>query len=224
MRDLRGQSVLVVGASGSLGASIARVLDGRGARLCLAGRSEERLRALGLDAPRCVVDVRTPGWADVALDAARAAYGGVDGVVLATGVVAFGRAHDVPLEVVDALTAVNFRGPMEVLRAFAALPPGGFLVSLSGIVAEQAFPGLSAYGAGKAALSMATRAVALELRARGSLMIDARPGHTETGLATRPLHGTAPRMPAGLDPARVAERIVRAVEEGERDLPPAAFA
>lgn len=64
----------------------------------------------------------------------------------------------------------------------------------------------------------------MELRARGSLVIDARPGHTETGLATRPLRGTPPHMPAGLDPARVAERIVRAVGEGERDLPAAAFA
>jgi cyclic-di-GMP-binding biofilm dispersal mediator protein len=39
-------------------------------------------------------------------------------------------------------------------------------------------------------------------------VIDVRPPHTETGLATRPLAGEAPKMPTGLTPAVVAERVV----------------
>ena len=54
-------------------------------------------------------------------------------------------------------------------------------------------------------------------------VIDARPPHTETGLATRPLAGSAPKMPTGLEPAAVAERIVAAIEAGETDLPSSAF-
>ena len=46
-------------------------------------------------------------------------------------------------------------------------------------------------------------------------MIDVRPPHTETGLATRPLAGSAPKMPQGLDPAAVAERVVAAIEQGD---------
>jgi cyclic-di-GMP-binding biofilm dispersal mediator protein len=47
------------------------------------------------------------------------------------------------------------------------------------------------------------------------MVTDVRPPHTETGLATRPVAGEAPKMPVGLDPAAVAERIVRAIEQGD---------
>jgi cyclic-di-GMP-binding biofilm dispersal mediator protein len=52
---------------------------------------------------------------------------------------------------------------------------------------------------------------------------DVRPPHTETGLASRPLAGTAPTMPTGPDPSAVAERIVQAVEQGEAVVGPDAF-
>jgi cyclic-di-GMP-binding biofilm dispersal mediator protein len=42
-------------------------------------------------------------------------------------------------------------------------------------------------------------------------VIDARPPHTETGLAGRAVEGTAPRMPEGLSPDRVAQVIVDAL-------------
>jgi hypothetical protein len=54
-------------------------------------------------------------------------------------------------------------------------------------------------------------------------LLDARPGHTETGLATRPVEGRAPSFPPGLDPDAVAARIVRAIVDGEKDLPSSAF-
>jgi cyclic-di-GMP-binding biofilm dispersal mediator protein len=62
-----------------------------------------------------------------------------------------------------------------------------------------------------------------ELRRRRIDVIDARPPHTETGLATRPVAGTAPKMPQGLGPDVVAARIVAAIAAGERDLPVEAF-
>jgi cyclic-di-GMP-binding biofilm dispersal mediator protein len=46
-------------------------------------------------------------------------------------------------------------------------------------------------------------------------VVDVRPPHTETGLAGHPLAGTAPRMPEGLTPRSVAERIVLAIEQGD---------
>ena len=66
-------------------------------------------------------------------------------------------------------------------------------------------------------------ASARELRRRQIDVIDARPPHTETGLAMRPIAGIAKAMPRGLDPDLVAARIVRALIAGERDLPTDAF-
>ena len=54
-------------------------------------------------------------------------------------------------------------------------------------------------------------------------MLDVRPPHTETGLADRPIEGTAPRMPEGLSPDVVARVIVDAIEDGRTDLPASAF-
>ena len=57
-------------------------------------------------------------------------------------------------------------------------------------------------------------------------MIDARPPHTETGLAGRAIAGTAPNMPTGLDPADVARVICDALDAdttGLIDLPSSAF-
>jgi cyclic-di-GMP-binding biofilm dispersal mediator protein len=91
------------------------------------------------------------------------------------------------------------------------------------VVAEQPLMGMSAYAASKAALTAADRALARELRRDGVLVCDARPPHTETGLASRPLAGTAPRLPQGLDPAQVAERIVQGIEANETEIPSTSF-
>jgi short-subunit dehydrogenase len=82
---------------------------------------------------------------------------------------------------------------------------------------------MAAYSASKAALHAATVAIGREVRRRGISLIDARPPHTETGLANRPIAGTAPKFPPGLTPEFVAQRIVHALAEDERDVPASAF-
>jgi cyclic-di-GMP-binding biofilm dispersal mediator protein len=99
----------------------------------------------------------------------------------------------------------------------------GFLVNVSGVIAETPMPAMVAYAASKAAASAGMVALAKEWRRSKIHVIDARPPHTETGLATRPLQGVAPNFATGLQPAAVAERIVVAIENGERELSGADF-
>lgn len=98
------------------------------------------------------------------------------------------------------------------------------LVNAAGVVAEQPLPRMAAYSASNAALSAAATALRTELRRSRVAVYDVRPPHTETGLAARPLAGEAPRLPAGREPAAVARRVVEALEAGEQDLGPEAFA
>ena len=100
---------------------------------------------------------------------------------------------------------------------------GSVLVGISGVIAEQNLPGMSVYGASKAAVRSFDEALAREARKAGVRVIDARPPHTETGLASRAVAGTAPKFPVGLDPTAVARRIVQAIADGETDLPSTAF-
>lgn len=66
-------------------------------------------------------------------------------------------------------------------------------MNISGVIAETNLPGMAAYGASKAALRSFDQALAREARRRTVRVLDARPPHTETGLADRPIAGTAPR-------------------------------
>ena len=82
---------------------------------------------------------------------------------------------------------------------------------------------MSVYGSSKAAVHSFDEALTREGRRSGVRVIDARPPHTETGLSSRAIAGDPPKMPAGLDPIKVAQRIVQAIADGETDLPSTSF-
>jgi cyclic-di-GMP-binding biofilm dispersal mediator protein len=144
--------------------------------------------------------------------------------------VAFGPLAEVDDDTVDELFLLNALAPLRLLRAAstplteaAARTGDAFLLTIYGVVAERPTAQMAAYSASKAASWALASAAAGELRRAKVRVIDARPPHTETGLAARPVAGTAPSLPPGLDPARVAGRIVSALAAGERDLPTSAF-
>lgn len=177
-----------------------------------------------------IADLTAEQGAAAVVAAAVGAAGRLDGVVVAAGSVAFGPASEVSDAVLTELFAINALAPIRLIRAaaphLAASAKDGrepFIVTISGVISEAPTAGLAAYSASKTALSGFIQAATRELRRSGIRILDARPGHTETGLATRPLEGTAPAFPTGLDPAAVAARIVTAIVEGEKDLPSSAF-
>jgi short-subunit dehydrogenase len=209
-RSLDGAVVAVVGATGGLGREIVSTLVGRGAtviRCNRSGRPRQRRhrRSPRLACRRCAVEHAT------------AAHGRLDGVVVAAGIVAFGDLVDTDDVVIEELFLTNAMGPMWLAKhvAPALQASQGFFVNLSGVVAETPMPGMAAYSASKAAAAAATEAIRREFRRMKVAVIDVRPPHTETGLATRPVAGEAPKMPVGLEPAAVAERIVSAIEQGD---------
>lgn len=226
MSALSGARVAVVGASGGLGSEIAWCLHRRGARLLLAARDRERLHGVGVPGAEIIpVDVRDPASGEHLAEAAEAALGGMDGLVNAAGVVAFGTLAEHDVDTIEELFLTNAMGPLWLLRGTLPLlvASRGFVVQLSAVVAERPLPGMAVYAATKAALTAADAALARELRREGVRVIDVRPPHTETGLATRPILGTAPPLPRGLAPAEVAERIVRAIEADETSVPASGF-
>ena len=226
MSELEGTVVLVVGASGVLGAEIARLLEAKGSTVVRAGRNPDHLT--GSDA--VLADLTDETAAATLVAAALRAHDRLDGIVIAAGVVAFGPASEVTDETLRGLFEVNALGPIRLIREVAphlvASATAGrkpFIVTMSGIVSETPTAGLAAYSASKAALAAFMQASSRELRRSGIRVVDARPGHTETGLATRAIAGTAPAFPPGLVPSAVAERIVRAIVDDEKDLPSGAF-
>jgi cyclic-di-GMP-binding biofilm dispersal mediator protein len=165
-----------------------------------------------------------PNACVAAVDAA-AGRGPLDLVVNATGVVAFGTVADVTIDTMEELFLTNVFVP--IMLSQSALPhmaPGSAIVNISGVIAEQNLPGMATYGASKAALRSFQEGFAREARRQKVRVLDTRPPHTETGLASRAIQGTAPNFARGLDPDTVVSIILRAVTDGAKDLDSAAFA
>jgi cyclic-di-GMP-binding biofilm dispersal mediator protein len=235
MTELDGSRALVVGATGVLGTLIADRLATAGARLALSGRDEGRLaeRAGGVASAAAVVavDLVDEDAPESIVSRAVEALGGLDVIVLAAGVVGFDTAAETAAQDLETLFTVNALAPMRIISAAipalaesAASGRKPVVVTLTGIVAELPTAGLASYSASKAALAAYMTAAGRELRRSGIRLLDAHPGHTETGLAERPLFGRAPAFPAGHDPGAVADRVVRAITDGETSLPASAFA
>jgi short-subunit dehydrogenase len=228
-RSLQGAVVAIVGASGGLGSVISSALNARGARLILAGPHPERLSvvASNFDPATCSVvacDLRSPTAGDVIVAAARS-IGRLDGLINAAGVVAFGTLVDTADDVIEELFLTNVLGPLWLMKRVAPMlsESKGFVVNISAVVAESPLAGMSAYSASKAALTAADVALGRELRRSGIAVCDVRPPHTETDLARHPIAGTPPKLPNGLRPEQVAERVVLAVENSESEVSSAQF-
>ena len=226
---LQGAHVLVVGATGGLGTPISRELAAQGAVLTLSGRSTERLGRAGHELGPQVLgvaagDLLSPGVPDQLVAEAHARQP-LLGVVFAAGVVAFGEIGDLDDDVLDQLVLVNLMAPIRIARAaVAVLPAGGFLATISAVVAEQPMKGMAAYSAVKAGLTAFDAAAAAELRRRNIRVLDIRPTHTETGLANRPIGGAShPGCRPAIHPIWWRSASSRRSSDDERDLPAAAF-
>ena len=223
MTALSGARALVLGASGGLGTRITAQLTAAGATVMGVGRDPERLAASGA-ATSILADLRDPAAVSAAVTDA-AADGPLDVVVNAVGVVAFGNVADLDADTVEELFLTNAFVPMfAATSAIGHMAPGGVFCTISGVIAEQNLPGMAAYGASKAAGRSFAEGFAREARRAKVRVLDARPGHTETGLADRAIAGTAPNFPAGMTADHVARVIVAAVaDDAIKDLPASAF-
>ena len=214
MTSLDGARILVFGASGGLGSPIVDQLAEAGARLTVSGRSLESSDHHAVNA-----DLTLPDSARSVIAEAVEHHGGLDGIVIAAGVVAFGPVTEVDDDTVDELLLLNYLAPLRIMReALTTLDLGGFVLNISAVVADKPMPSMGAYSASKAAVSALLKSVRTEARKSKIRIVDVRPPHTETGLATRPIAGQAPKLPQGLTPDAVAARILAAIADDETDV------
>lgn len=221
---MQDKVVAVIGANGAFGQRFITQLAALGARPIACSRSTSALK-LPSGVPAVSVDITEPDAGLAVASAAKEHFGTLDGVVNATGAVGFGSLVDTKDAHFEELMLVNAIGPLWLTKQVAPhlAETQGFIMHISGIVSESAMPGMSAYCASKSALAAGLVSARRDLRRNKVRVFDARPPHTETGLADRPLFGQAPKMKPGLNPDTVVQRMLTAIQEDQFDLPSQEF-
>jgi 3-oxoacyl-[acyl-carrier protein] reductase len=187
MFDLTGKTALVTGASGGIGAEIARALHKQGAVVALSGTRREALDALAAELGERVHVL--PADLAVAEEAARliadaeAAMGKVDILVNNAGLTKDGlvlRMSDADWDkVLNVDLGAPFRLTKSVLK-FMLKRRAGRIINIGSIVGATGNPGQANYCAAKAGLVGMTKSLAQEVASRGITVNLVAPGFIET--------------------------------------------
>jgi 3-oxoacyl-[acyl-carrier protein] reductase len=187
MFRLDGKAALVTGASGGIGAAIARTLHAQGARVALSGTRRDALDALaaelGEGAAACPADLRDPAAAEALVAAAEAACGPLHVLVNNAGLTRDGLALRMKDEDFALVLDVDLAAPFRLARA--ALKGmlrrrAGRIIGIGSIVGTTGNPGQANYAAAKAGLMGLTKALAQEVASRGVTVNLVAPGFVET--------------------------------------------
>jgi len=217
--DIRGKVAVVTGASGAFGSLASRVLAGAGAQLVLAAGNTAGLHATADRCREAGVEVETvcrrpdSDYAcEAIVEAAAARFGGVDILVVGSGLNDVSPIVDMSPERFGAVMSGNVTGAWLMCRAFGrraiAQGRGGKVVLVSSARGKLGHPaGYTAYCASKAATDGLTRALGCEWGRHGITVNAIAPTvfrsnltawmfeDTEKAVATR--QGMLSRIPLG---------------------------
>jgi NAD(P)-dependent dehydrogenase (short-subunit alcohol dehydrogenase family) len=212
-----GRKALVTGGASGIGLAVARRLASEGASVALLDIEHERVQAAAaeLGALATPADVRSPGEVRAALDAAAAAFGGLDTLVACAGVIHVKPLADVTEADWDRTLEINLKGAFLCCQAAApALRASGRgrIVMISSDAGRRGVPLLHAYSASKFGLIGLAESLAAELApdvtvncvcpvgvpttGMGQQLLEWKTGHTGKG-TDEVLSGIARSLPLG---------------------------
>jgi len=213
IKDWPDRTVWIIGASTGIGAALAKVLLGKGARVAVSSRRREPLahpgRVLALP-----LDVKDPIALREATTAIASLWGDLDVAVFMAGDYKPMRAWEIDLGVVGNTVETNLLG---CYNALAALVPmlvrqgHGTLALVSSVAGYRGLPKSLVYGPTKAAMINLAEALYLDLRPRGLGVCVVNPGFVRTPLTDQ----NEFKMPALIEPEEAAAGIVEGLEGGE---------
>jgi NAD(P)-dependent dehydrogenase (short-subunit alcohol dehydrogenase family) len=213
--------VAFLGATRGMGRALARLMAARGDTLFLLGRdaaelekSAQDLVSRGGSAPigHASCDLDRPQQFAPALDAAEAALGGLDAVVVTAGLFATQERLEQEPELAHALLRANFTNTVmlcEEARRRLLARGGGTLCVFSSVAGDRGRKPVVLYGAAKAGLSRYLEGLDHRFRAQGLRTVCVKPGFVKTSMTD----GLRPPPFAG-EPEPVARAVLRAIDRG----------
>lgn len=232
-KKIADQVIVITGASSGIGLCTALLAAERGAKLVLAARSQEilnnivdEIEFLDGEAISVVADVGIRDHVDAIADAAIGTYGRIDTWVNDAGVSIYGRLDEVDEQDSRRLFDTNFWGVVN--GSLAALPylreTNGALINVGSEVSDSVIPLQGMYSASKHAVKGFTDALRVEIEeidGSGITITLIQPTAVDTPYPehARNYMDKEPKLPdPKIDPQHVAEAILKAAEEGGRDV------
>ena len=208
MFDLTGKTALVTGASGGIGAEIARVLHAQGATVGLSGTRTEPLESLkdelGERAHVLPCNLSDMAAVEALPKAAAEAMGSVDILVNNAGITRdnlFMRMSDEEWSsVLDVNLTATFKLCKGVMRGMMKAR-WGRIVNISSVVGATGNPGQANYAASKAGMVGMSKSLAYEVASRGITVNAVAPGFITTAMTDKltddQKKGIMSQIPAG---------------------------
>jgi len=218
--DRPRMNVVFLGATKGMGRALARKMAARGDRLFLLGRDQVDLEKSAADLAADGARPAGVARADLgdrtsfapALDAASAALGRIDVVVVTAGVFATQDALEHDTELLHDVLDIDFTATVlfcEAARKRLLEQGGGTLAVFSSVAGERGRKPVLLYGAAKAGLTRYLEGLDHKFRADGLRVVTVKPGFVKTGMTA----GLKSPPFAG-EPEDVAARILRAIDRG----------
>ncbi len=191
MDEMKNKVALVTGASSGIGRATAVKFAGEGARVALVARRPNKLQEVAAEiadkhgeSKIIAADVTKDADVERIVRETVDAFGGIDVLVNAAGILANGTIENTRLADWDYMMNINVRSPFYLTQC--ALPHlierQGSVVNVSSVTGVRAFPNVLAYCASKAALDQLTHCAALELAGKGVRVNAVNPGVVVTSL------------------------------------------
>jgi short-subunit dehydrogenase len=222
-REITGKRVIITGASSGIGRAVAQQLAPLGAKLVLAARSEDKLKAVADGLPGGALIVPTDITKDAdrqnLVDRAVEHLGGLDVLINNAGIASWAHFADSTEEILRQIMEVNFFAPAELIRkAIPVLTQGvqPAVVNVASMCGRRAMPAWSEYSASKYALCGLTEALRGELARFDIDILLMIPGLTRSEFSQHFLRteGKANiEYDKGMPPEYVAQRIVRSLQK-----------
>ncbi|ABG32552.1 3-oxoacyl-[acyl-carrier-protein] reductase [Roseobacter denitrificans] len=192
MFDLTGKTALITGASGGIGADIARALHGAGATVGLSGTRVAPLEALAAElgerAHVLPCNLSDMAAVEALPKEAAAAMGSVDILVNNAGITRdnlFMRMSDEEWNsVIDVNLTATFKLCKGVMRGMMKAR-WGRIINISSIVGATGNPGQANYAASKAGMVGMSKSLAYEVASRGITVNAVAPGFIETAMTDK---------------------------------------
>ena len=210
-----GGVALVTGATGGIGAAVARRLAGDGFKVYVGGRRRGRLERMAAEVGGAALpfDVNVGAELAGAREVVEAGAGRLDVLVNAAGVFDLAPVVETGSEVLSRNLGVNLTGSINVTRAFlpGMLAAGsGLVVNVGSVAGWKAFPDNAAYSASKYGLRGFHDVLLEELRGTGVRACLLEPGAVDTSLWDPLDPDSVPHLPDRAQMLR-PEDVARAV-------------